>query len=198
MSLRARRPKLAVASPGTGLDHSRPGGVVALLLVVMASALQRMRMYEQAYGLTEDRLYVVAILLWLAAVFTLFLRTLVVARNDWFVAGSIGAAAVVLLVLTVINPDALIAERNIARGSEVHPFDAEYAARLNADAAPILVDHLGTLAPGDACTIARSLLVRWGTGTGHDMRSWNWGRSAAARTVEQHRTELNLACDVPR
>lgn len=168
--------------------------LVALLLVIMASALQRMRMYEEAYGLTEDRLYVVAILLGLAAVFALFLRTLVVARNDGFVAGSIGAAAAVLALLAVIGPDAVIAQRNIERASVEHPFDAAHAAGLGADAAPVLVQHLDTLAPGDACVVARALLDRWGHGSGDDLRSWNWSRSVAARVVEERTTALERAC----
>src|SRR4029079_10154349 len=88
------------------------GVLVALLFVVMASALQRMRVYEQAYGLTELRLYVVAFLLGLSTVFALFLGTLVRARNDWFIAGSVAAAAAVLAALTAMGPDAVIAGRN--------------------------------------------------------------------------------------
>jgi len=171
------------------------GVLVALLFVVMGSALQRMRVYEEAYGLTEDRLYVVAILVGLAAVFAFFLRTLVVARNDWFVAGSIGAAAVVLGVLTAIGPDAVIAERNIERASVEHPFDAEYAARLGADAAPVLVRHLDELSPEDAAIVACSLLEEWGSGSGDDLRSWNWSRAEAASAVERASEELERACD---
>ena len=171
------------------------GLLVAMLFVVMASALQRMRVYEQAYGLTELRLYVVAFLLWLAAVFALFLRTLVLARNDWFVAGSIAAAAAVLAMLAAIGPDALIARRNIDRASATHPFDAHHAARLGPDAAPVLVRHLDALSPNDACIVARALLDRWGDGSGDDLRSWNWSRSAAARAVERESFELERACD---
>ncbi|MPZ99268.1 MAG: DUF4173 domain-containing protein [Dehalococcoidia bacterium] len=171
------------------------GLLVALLFVVMASALQRMSVYEEAYGLTEPRLYVVAFLVWLAAVFALFLRTLLVARNDWFVAGSVAAAAAVLAVLAAIGPDALIARRNIDRDSIEHPFDAHHAAQLGADATPTLVRNLGVLAPDDACIVARALLDRWGGGSGDDLRSWNWSRSAAARAVERESIDLERACD---
>lgn len=170
------------------------GVLVALLFVVMASALQRMRVYEEAYGLTEDRLYVVAILLGLAAVFALFLRTLVVARNDWFVAGSVGAAVVVLGVLTAIGPDGVIAERNVERASVEHPFDPDYAARLGADAAPVLVRHLDELSPDDASIVACSLLDDWRDGSGDGLRSWNWSRAEAASAVERASEELERAC----
>lgn len=171
------------------------GLLVVLLLVIMASALERMRVYEQAYGLTEARLYVVAFLCWLALVFALFLRTVVASRNDWFVAGSIATVGVLLATLTALGPDAVIAERNVARASEVHPFDAEYAARLGADAAPVLIRHIEQLAPADSCTVARSLLERWGDGSGDDIRSWNWSRAQAARSVARASETLGRACE---
>jgi hypothetical protein len=119
---------------------------------------------------------------------------LLLARNDWFVAGSIAAAAAVLALLTAMGPDAVIARRNIDRASVAHPFDAPYAARLGADAVPVLVRNLDALSPNDACIVARALLERWGDGSGDDPRSWNWSRSAAARAVERESVELERAC----
>ena len=48
------------------------GVLLLLLAVVMASALQRMRLYEHEYGLTELRIYVTGVILWLGAVFVWF------------------------------------------------------------------------------------------------------------------------------
>lgn len=138
-------------------------------------------------------MYAVAVLLWLVAVFVLFLRTLVLARSDWFVAGAIGAGALVLAVLAVLGPDATIARRNLARAA-THPFDAEHATRLAADAVPVLVAGLAALTPADACTVARGLLERWGDGSGDGLRSWNWSRAQAAGAVREHRAELQRAC----
>ena len=41
--------------------------LVALVFVVMASALQRMRLYTETFGLTELRLYTTAFMVWLFA-----------------------------------------------------------------------------------------------------------------------------------
>lgn len=172
--------------------------LVALLFVVMLSALQRMSAYERAFGLTEARVYAVAVLLWLALVFGLMLRTLVAARSDWFVAGSVASAVAILAVLTVVSPDALIARRNIERASVAHPLDVYHAANLSPDAAPTLVRKLGRMSPEDACVVAGTLLDRWGHGSGDDLRSWNWGRAAAARTVGEHADALEEACGARR
>ncbi|HEX8127871.1 MAG TPA: DUF4173 domain-containing protein, partial [Pyrinomonadaceae bacterium] len=51
------------------------GAQVALLFVIMASAIARMRLYQSAYGLTELRLYTTAFMLWLGLVFVWFAWT---------------------------------------------------------------------------------------------------------------------------
>ncbi|MGE3858284.1 MAG: DUF4153 domain-containing protein, partial [Dehalococcoidia bacterium] len=169
------------------------GVLVSLLFVIVASALMRMDAYEQAYGLTEPRLYAVAILVGLSMVFLLFLRTLVRGTNEWFVAGSLGAVVVVLATLTALGPDALIARRNLDRAA-THPFDAQHAASLGAEAVPVLVARIEVLRPDDACTVARELLERWGDGSGDGLRSWNWSRAAAADAVDAARPELTRTC----
>ena len=45
---------------------------VALLFVILASAMLRMRLYQEACGLTELRLYTMAFMGWLAVVFAWF------------------------------------------------------------------------------------------------------------------------------
>ena len=43
--------------------------LVALELVVALSALQRLRVYEREYGLTELRIYAIGVVAWLVVVF---------------------------------------------------------------------------------------------------------------------------------
>jgi hypothetical protein len=63
-------------SPGQQwLFRALAGGQIVLLYVIMASAGQRMRLYQEAFGLTELRLYATAFMLWLAAVFAWFTVT---------------------------------------------------------------------------------------------------------------------------
>ena len=57
------------------------GGVIALLFVIMFSALYRMRLYQIEFGLTELRLYTTAFMGWLAIVFVWFMLTVRARQN---------------------------------------------------------------------------------------------------------------------
>jgi hypothetical protein len=159
----------------------------------MASALQRMRLYEQAYGLTELRLYVVVFLGWLGAVFGWFSMTVLRDRGTSFLFGAAAAAAIVLVLLNLGNPDRQIAARNAGRAAQAVPFDAQHTLGLSADAVPALVSRLGLLEASDRCLVARTLLQRWSRPTS-DPRSWNWGRQRAHQAVLANRGELEAAC----
>ena len=112
------------------------GVLVLLLFVVMLSAMKRMHVYMDAFGLTQLRLYVVTILLWLGAVFVWFGWTVLRGRRNEFVLGAAAAAVVALLALNVVSPDALIATTNTSRLSNGRSFDAVHASQLGPEAAP--------------------------------------------------------------
>ena len=67
-----------LAPPSRGPRAGLPGAgrnPVALLFVIMASAMQRMYLYVGEYGLTQLRFYVTAFMVWLAVVLAWFILT---------------------------------------------------------------------------------------------------------------------------
>ena len=168
--------------------------LVLLLFVVMASALERMRLYVDAYGLTELRLYSTAFMLWLAAVFVVLLPTVLRARPKWFALGGLVAATATLVVLNAINPDALIANQNIDRRDAAAPFDAYYIVDLSDDATPTLIRRLDDLPPKARGVVAREALAT-AARDGADWRTWNWGRSRARAAAQEHHAALEAALD---
>src|SRR5881227_360852 len=82
------------------------GLLLALLGVVMASALQRMRLYVAEFGLSEIRLYATAFMIYLAGAFAWFALT--VLRGHWrrFAFGALVQGFAVLGGLHLLNPDA--------------------------------------------------------------------------------------------
>ena len=158
----------------------------------MASALLRMRLYQQAYGLTELRLYTTAFMGWLALVFVWFLATVLRGRRDRFAFGALVAAFAVLLLLDGLNPDALIVRTNVNRAgaAATDNFDERYASGLSADAVPALIASLPALSEPKRATVARTLLARWSPPEERDWRTWNWGRARAWQAVEANRANL--------
>jgi hypothetical protein len=169
--------------------------VVALLGVIVASALFRMRLYVAAYGLTEARLYVTVFMLWLTVVFAWFAATVLRGRRPRFAAGAVGAALASVLMLNVINPDAVIARSNLARAGGPARFDAAYVAGLSADALPVVFAALPALAAGDQCALGRGLRERWkGRRAGSD---WNLARLRARDRIAEARRPPAAMCPAP-
>ncbi|MEW8978878.1 MAG: DUF4173 domain-containing protein [Symbiobacterium sp.] len=154
--------------------------LVCLLFVVMASAMQRMWLYVQEYGLTELRLYSTAFMAWLAFLFAWFLATVMRGVLDRFAAGALTAGLVVLLLLHALNPEALIVRTNVAWAQSTGRFDVEYAASLGSDALPALTEAVEQLPGPTADKLARQLRARWGAAPPDDWRTWNWGRYRGA------------------
>ena len=128
---------------------------VVLTLVLVAGALRRLGLYEQAYGLTLLRLFAVLFALWIGAVFVLLGFSLggAAPQRAWFVPAAVGLALAGILVLNVANPEAWIVRRNVERFAGTDRFDAAMLGDLSDDAVPALVDALDDLPPEDAETL---------------------------------------------
>ncbi|TDD54057.1 DUF4173 domain-containing protein [Saccharopolyspora elongata] len=115
------------------------GGALAVLtLLIVFSALIRMWAYQDAYGYTVMRLLVMSCELWLGVVYLLVIAAGARLRAGWLPAAVVGTAMAALLGLAALNPDAFIAERNIARFEATGKLDQEYLEGLSADALPAL------------------------------------------------------------
>ena len=170
------------------------GALIALLFVIMLSAVTRMRLYQQEFGLTELRLYTTAFMGWLAIVFTWFIWTVLRGRRDRFAFGALMAGFAVLLTLNAINPDDLIVRTNAGRVNTPHAFDTRYVAGLSADAVPALIDALPVMTLEDRCATAQSILNRWSPPADFDWRTWNWSRIQAWWAVNNNYAALKAAC----
>lgn len=169
---------------------------LGLTVLVLASAVWRLGLYVRAYGLTEDRLYGSAVLLWIAATVAVFVLTVLRGRPTGAVFGTIVAAVVVLAVLNLINPSAFIARYNLAH-QERRAVDAKHLARLGADAIPVLAAHLEEVAPEDRCELATTL-IRQHEASPRDWRGWNFARWRAKRPLTQLKSFVESCPDWAR
>lgn len=119
------------------LVRSVLGTLCFLTLVVVASALRRMDLYVDAYGLTRLRISVAAVELWLGVVLVLIMAAGVFGPR-MLPRAVAASAAVGVLAFGLISPDGLIAEQNVQRYRSDHSIDIEYLKGLSADAVPAL------------------------------------------------------------
>ncbi|MFH8759614.1 DUF4153 domain-containing protein [Streptomyces atroolivaceus] len=119
------------------LVRSVLGALCVLTLVVVASALRRMDLYVDAFGLTRLRISVAAVELWLGVVLVLILAAGILGARLLPRAIAVSAAAGVL-VFGLVSPDGLIAEQNVQRYGSDRTIDIDYLKGLSADAVPAL------------------------------------------------------------
>jgi hypothetical protein len=128
------------------------GGILCgLTLVIVASALNRMGTYADAYGFTVPRLLAYAGEVWLGLVFIIVLAAGVRLRATWLPRPVLAAAVGVLLALAAVNPDALMARTVLDRLQSPYGVDYSYLSGLSADA----VDELNRAPePQRSCLLA--------------------------------------------
>ena len=150
-----------------------------LTLVVVASAINRMWLYQQAYGFTVLRLLVLTCELWLGAGFLLALVAVLRLRPGGLSRPMVAVGMLALLGLAVLDAERFIAAHNVARWSETGKLDTSYLGYLSADAVPALID----LPPA----VRDCILVDIGDGlaTPDDWRSTNVAREAARAELDR-------------
>jgi Domain of unknown function (DUF4153) len=168
---------------------------IALVGLVLVSALQRLALYIDAFGLTESRLYGVAFSIWLTAALVWFGANTLRGRPQRFASGAVVAGLGMIALLNVISPAARVARTNIARRVAGAELDVAYLTQLGDDAVPALIEGLGRLDWGDRCRLAAHLRERGQLHAG-DWRGWNVARWRAGRALRRNEQVLNrMACE---
>lgn len=174
------------------------GVQLMLMLAVVASAVQRMRAYLDAYGLTEDRFVATAVLLWVALLVVWFAVTVLRGRRSPFVLGALVSGFGLVALLHVSNPTAYAVRSHLDRATAAPSdesdsrsrLDVTYLASLGSDAAPILVGRIDELTATARCEVASALLSRWGADREWDWRTWNLADWKAGRVVRANAERL--------
>ncbi|MCU0702313.1 MAG: DUF4173 domain-containing protein, partial [Myxococcaceae bacterium] len=128
-----RRTQLSTAATVVALNATATALVVATVPMLL-SAVNRMMLYEDAYGFTRQRLFsqVICVTLGLLMVWR------AITLWTWprrFAVGAVATVTGVLALFNAMNPDALIARKNVERSGVL---DALYLRGLSADAAGVL------------------------------------------------------------
>ena len=165
------------------------GTLSLLTIVILASALRRLSLYEEAFGLTRLRLSVHATILWMAGIFVLLLVAGALSRITWLPRATVVFSALSILVFTLLNPEGVVARRNVERFQETGRLDLEYALTLGADAVPALAELPPPLACWPLSQIAQ------GIPAGDPVLGWNLSRANARSVLAERAGDLAGNCD---
>ena len=191
-AIAVRRSRLQV---GAGI------GLGILTAVVLASAVLRLRLYQEAYGWTELRFYALAAIAWLGIGVVIAIVALATNRMRWLPHGLIVSALVVALAVNVIGPVRFVAEQNVARllHPELVPADGEtgldvyYLLGLGDDAVPSLVDALPALPKNQSRELGTELQLRRDSPASNlgarTWQAWNLSRERARDMTPAHNLE---------
>lgn len=187
------------------LFHRFGTALVLCVLVILASAMQRLFLYTDAFGLTIDRFNAVAVMLWQAFNLISFAATVLRGRIESFAAGLAISGIASVLLLGLANPAAMVAKINLDRAFAPQataaraPLDLQYLLLLGADAVPVILERFDDLSALQRCEVALHVNSRYPVAAdgslirNADWRSWNASRAAAHQAVAARHEQLQ-AC----
>lgn len=191
----------AVAQRQAGLQRNLFSGlsaaIVALVMVMLFSAYQRLVLYEQAYGFSRLRTYTHVVLPWIGLLLIAVVVLEIVRRQRLFAFAVLIASAGFGISLCLVNVDGFIVRQNLQRAMQGQGLDVPYLVSLSSDSVPALLDAFNSPAtPGmtrDA--VGAVLFCRLQSNSGQnpnsDWRSFNLSRWQANRDVSQVRDRLS-------
>lgn len=169
-----------------GRTFSLLGSIWILLTsVILVSALQRLLLYEDAYGFTRLRTYTHVFIFCLAGLLVGTLALQWLKRLRAFALLSLAASLAFILFLNVLGVDAFVAERNLDRAVAGRELDMFYLVELSADAVPVLVARAGELPPESRAVLYRMLACPfWNVTRGEEgWQSFHFSRQRARRSL---------------
>ncbi len=165
------------------------GALCLLTLLVVASALYRMHLYQQAFGFTVLRVLVDGFEAWLGLIVVFTMVAGLRLNGRWIPRAALVSAAVLMLGFGLVNPGAWVATRNIERYHATGKLDVAYLRSLGDDAVPTIAD---ADLPGAIrrCVIAPPVAAASPDG----LFGWNLGRSRAREIRAARAFESTKGC----
>jgi len=159
---------------------------LVLVGCLMASALGRLRLYYESFGLTTDRVLALAVMMWIGLTLGWAALTVLRGRCERFPIGAILAGLGILAALNVVNPQAVVARANLERHAAGESLDVTYLGRMTADAVPTILARAAHLPLAERCPLIAELAKRHGPPVRQDWRAWNLSRERARRALADH------------
>lgn len=171
--------------------------IVALVMVMLFSAYQRLVLYEVAYGFSRLRTYTHVILPWIGLLLMTVVVLEILGRQRFFAFAALIASLGFAVTLSLLNVDSFIVRQNVNRAVQGQGLDVSYLVSLSDDSVPALVNVFRDQSyPGltrDAvgavlfCRLHSSANISHST----DWRSFNFSQSQADRDLSAVKNSLS-------
>jgi hypothetical protein len=114
--------------------------LVSLVIVILVSSFQRLRLYEFAYGFTRLRTYTHVYMIWLGLLLVSVVVLELTRRQRYFALAALVASLGFIVSLNLLNVDSFIARQNLIRARAGGTLDIAYLTTLSEDVVPALSD----------------------------------------------------------
>ena len=161
------------------------------VMVILASSLQRIMLYEQAYGFSRLRTYTHVFIYWLAGLIVTLIVLELLRRR-----GHTALALVVAVIgfgasLAMLNVDGFIVNRNVQRAAAGEELDLAYLNTLSSDAVPDLLTNYKdpNLSPEAVHKLGAALACREKTTNDPGTLPWqsfNFSQARAYRLLQEN------------
>lgn len=163
--------------------------LLGLVTVILVSGIQRLTLYEAAYGFTRLRTYPHVFMIWLGLLLLGVVILEVSGKMRYFILAALVAAMGFAATLGLINVDRFIAGNNIARALRGEELDFHYLSTLSADAVPLLAkEYQDTGNPAEVRTQVGAALACMAEdmelGDERPWQSFNLSRWQAKRSLD--------------
>ena len=114
-------------------------GLVAMVLIILVSAFQRLYLYESAYGFSRSRAYAHGFIIWLGVLLLAVVIMEIIHHQRAFANIALAVLFGFSVSLNLLNVDKFIVQSNINRSIQGEMLDTTYLSTLSTDAIPELV-----------------------------------------------------------
>jgi hypothetical protein len=170
--------------------------LMANVLVILASSLQRLLLYENAYGFSQLRTHTHVFIFWLAGLILATIILEILRRRERFALALLVTVLGFGITLAVMNVDAFIVDRNVSRAISGEQLDIQYLNTLSADAVPEMFEKFNdaTLPVGVKDSLGSALACWNATMEDPGARPWqgfNFSKFNAYKLLKQNAPSLS-------
>lgn len=109
------------------------------VLVILASSMQRLTLYEDAYGFSQLRTYTHVFIFWLAGLILVTILLELLRKRGHFALALLVTTLGFAATLSIMNVNGFIASKNIERVKAGEELDVPHLISLSSDAVPVLI-----------------------------------------------------------